>query len=160
THAPWTNFGNIDHANERPFSDLASDIAAGRLPRLAFVIPNNSNNMHDGSVAQGDAWLALNLPGMIEAVGPNGIVVLTWDENRSGSENRILTVLSGPRVKRGFVSDRPVNHYTLLRTLCDALALPTPGAAAAEQPMLDIWVSPASGAKAMEQPGATPTIGS
>ena len=159
-HAPWTNFGNIDHRNERPYAELAADIAAGRLPRLAFVIPNNSNNMHDGSVAQGDDWLARNLPGMIEAVGPNGIVVLTWDENRSGSENRILTVVSGPRVKRGFVSDRPVNHYTMLRTLCDGLALPPPGAAAAERPMLDIWVNPAGDPKAEQEPGATRSTGS
>src|SRR5262249_16841249 len=138
----------------------AADIAAGQLPRLAFVIPNNTDNMHDGSVTQGDAWLAQNLPGMIAAVGPNGMVVLTWDENRSGSENRILTVLSGPRVKSAFVPDRPVTHYTLLRTLCDALALPPPGAAAAERPMLDIWVNPAADAKALHEPPAGSTTGS
>jgi len=45
-HAPWTNFGNLDHRNERPYSDLAVDIAAGKLPALAFVIPNNNNNTH------------------------------------------------------------------------------------------------------------------
>src|SRR2546422_11576202 len=57
-HDPWTNFGNLDHQNERVFSDLASDIARGTLPNLAFVVPNNCNNSHDCSVGTADSWLS------------------------------------------------------------------------------------------------------
>lgn len=138
-HDPWTYFGNLDHQNERPYADLASDIAAGTLPALAFVIPNNNDNMHDRPVAFGDAWLARNLPAMIDAVGPRGAVVLTWDENDNGAGNQVLTVIAGAQVKPGFISDRPVSHYTLLRTICDALRLEAPGLAASETPIADIW---------------------
>ena len=138
-HDPWTDFGNLDHRNERPYTDLAADIAAGSLPVLAFVIPNNCHNTHSCPIATGDAWLAANLPAMLRAVGPRGVVVLTWDEDDDGPTNRILTVFQGALAKRGYVSDRPVTHYTLLRTICDALGLPPIGAAAYESPIADIW---------------------
>jgi len=60
---------------------------------------------------------------MIEAVGSRGIVVLTWDENDNGPRTRSWTLAVGAPVKHGFVSARAVNHYTLLRTICDALKL-------------------------------------
>jgi acid phosphatase len=155
-HAPWTNFDNLDHSNERPYTDLARDIAAGRLPSLAFVIPNNNNNTHNRRVPYGDAWLAGNLPAMIDAVGPHGVVLLTWDENDHGPTNQILTVAAGGAVKAGFVSAREVNHFTLLRTICDALALSPPGLAAREAPITDIWkepvVTPDDSSKRSSQP--------
>ena len=139
-HDPWTNFGNLNHQNERPYADLALDITAGKLPALAFVIPDNNNNMHSSPVSVGDTWLSKNMPRMLDAVGPNGIVVLTWDEDDHGSANQILTVIVGAPVQGGFVSVRAVTHYTLLRTICDALRLPSPGAAALEDPIKDIWL--------------------
>jgi acid phosphatase len=139
-HAPWTDFSNLDHRNERPFTDLARDIAAGRLPNLAFVIPDLCHDMHGCAVAEGDAWLAKNLPPMLSAVGPKGIVVLTFDEDDGGSANRILTVIAGEPVRKGYVSTRTVSHYTLLRTICDALGLPPMGAAGRESPISDIWI--------------------
>ena len=33
-----------------------------RVPRYAFITPNLDNDMHDGSIADGDAWLARELP--------------------------------------------------------------------------------------------------
>src|SRR5262249_19710383 len=80
-HNPWTNFGNLNHTNERPFSEFATDIASGRLPDLAFVIPNDCNNTHDCSVSTGDKWLADHVPAMLAALGPRGFLVLTWDED-------------------------------------------------------------------------------
>ena len=138
-HNPWTNFANLNHQNERPYTDLAKDIAAGKLPNLAFVTPNQRDDMHSGSLAKGDAWLSRNLPAMVKAVGPQGIVVLTWDEDDDGPSNHILTVAAGGPVKAGYVSPRRSSHYTLLRTICDALKLPAFGAARSETPNSDIW---------------------
>jgi acid phosphatase len=143
-HDPWTYYSNLNHANERPYTDLASDIAAGRLPRLAFVIPNNCHNTHDEgacTVAVGDAWLAANLPAMIAAVGPRGVVILTWDEDDFTKVNRILTVMSGPLIRRGYVSTRAIDHYTVLRTIGDGLGLKPIGAAAHVAPITDVWRS-------------------
>jgi len=143
-HAPWTNFANLEHGNERPFSDLARDAAAGQLPALAFVVPNLCNSGHNCPISVADAWLAEHVPAMLEAVGPKGIVVLTFDEDDGGPTNRILTVAAGAPIKRGYVSARTVSHYTLLRTVCESLGLPAFGAAKAEKPITDIW---ARGAK-------------
>jgi acid phosphatase len=142
-HAPWTQFSNLDHQRERRFEDLATDISRGTLPRLAFVTPNQCNNTHDCPVATGDAWLAANMPAFIQAAGPTGFVILTWDEDDNNHNNHILTVFAGGLVKSGFVSSRTITHYTVLRTICDALGVTPPGAAANEAPISDVWVPPA-----------------
>lgn len=141
-HAPWTHFGNLTHLNERPYADLDADIAAGTLPRLAFVIPDQCNDSHNGgacSIELADAWLAARVPQYLNAVGPNGIVVLTWDEDDNQADNHILTVFSGPLVRSGYVSSRYATHYTVLRTLTEALGLAPFGAAVQETPLDDIW---------------------
>jgi acid phosphatase len=143
-HCPWTHFGNLNPLNERPYTDLAVDIANGTLPTLAFVTPNNCHNTHDCAVSVGDAWLAANIPAMLSAVGPNGLVVLTWDEDNGLSGNQILTVFAGASVRPGLFSMQLISHYTVLRTICDALGVSPFGTAVGEIPIVDVWVSPSS----------------
>jgi acid phosphatase len=138
-HAPWTDFSNLDHNNERPYSDLGPDIAAGQLPSLAFVVPNQCNSTHDCSITTGDDWLAANLPQMLQAMGRRGVLILTWDEDDGASGNHILTVFAGPTVKSGYSHTPSENHYSVLRTICEALGLPPMGAAASVPPITDIW---------------------
>jgi phospholipase C len=146
-HDPWVSYSNLDHANERPYADLALDIAAGQLPNLAFVVPNNCDNSHNSTtagcgVADADVWLSQQLPAMIAAVGPRGLVVLTWDEDDDSEGNQVLTVFSGGLVQSGAVSNRSITHYTVVRTVCDALGIAPVGAAASEQPITDVWLLP------------------
>jgi acid phosphatase len=144
-HAPWTYFSNLDHLNERPLSDLLPDIAAGHLPALAFVVPNQCNSTHDCSIQTGDDWLAANIPFLLAALGPRGVLILTWDEDDGASYNHILTVFAGARVKSGFSHVNVENHYSVVRTICDALRLPPMGEAANEAPIADIWTTPIPG---------------
>jgi acid phosphatase len=146
-HDPWVSYSNLDHTRERPYTDLALDIAANTLPNLAYVIPNNCHNSHNSTtpgctIADADVWLSQNLPAMISAVGPRGLVVLTWDEDDNSVGNHILTMFVGPQVMPGVTSNRQINHYTVLRTICDALELPAVGAAFSELPITDVWQSP------------------
>jgi hypothetical protein len=67
-------------------------------------------------------------------------VILTWDEDDDYHQNHILTVFAGGLVKSGYVSNRVINHYTVLRTICDALAIQPFGAAVNETPITDVWV--------------------
>jgi hypothetical protein len=143
-HEPWTCFSNLDHARERPYVDLVSDIAAGTLPNLVFVIPNNCQNTHNSTtpgcgIADGDAWLAANLPALRTALGPTGLLILTWDEDDNFAGNHILTVFTGPRVLPGAVSARTIAHATVVRTICDALGFPPFGGAGAQAPIDDVW---------------------
>src|SRR5438093_1018514 len=86
-HHPCPDFSNLNHSKECPYSQLATDIVAGKLPALSFVVPNMCNDMHDCSVSTGDTWLSNHLPAMISAVGPRGLVILTWDEDDKSSSN-------------------------------------------------------------------------
>jgi phosphatidylinositol-3-phosphatase len=146
-HEPWTNFTNLDHTRERPYTDLAADLAAGKLPRLVFVIPNNCHNSHNDGVAGCDAraadrWLATALPPLIETAGPRGLVILTWDEDDKKTGNHVLTVFAGGAVRSGVVSARRITHYTVVRTIGDGLGLEPFGLAAHETPIDSIWAVP------------------
>jgi acid phosphatase len=143
-HEPWTNFGNLDHTRERPYTDLATDLAAGTLPRLVYVIPSNCHNSHNSKVAgcdarAADAWLSEALPPLIAAAGPHGLVILTWDEDDKDAANHILTVFAGGAVRAGAVVSRRVTHYTLVRTIGDGLGLEPFGLATHETPIEGIW---------------------
>ena len=147
-HAPWTLFSNLTQSNARPWSDFAADLAARRLPALAFVLPNNCHNSHNlvpgCGPAEADAWMAEALPPVLRALGPRGVLILTWDEDDKKTDNHILTVFAGPLVRPGAVSAQPVTHLTVLRTICDLLGLKPIGAAAREAPIRGVWaVSPA-----------------
>jgi acid phosphatase len=146
-HDPWTYFTNVDHQNERPYSDLAADIAANALPNLVYVVPNNCHNGHNSSTpgcgaADADYWLSQNVPQILNALGPNGLFVLTWDEDDNASGNRILTVFVGPHVQPGVVSNVSVSHYTMVRTWCDALGVPPMNLAVNENPIDNVWQEP------------------
>jgi phosphatidylinositol-3-phosphatase len=57
-HNPWETFADAQHVEEE-FAVFPSDFT--KLPSISFVIPNDDNNMHDGSIEQGDAWLRQHL---------------------------------------------------------------------------------------------------
>ena len=49
-------------ANDVPYSQLATDLTNNALPAFSFITPNLIDDMHDGTIAQGDAWLSSDLP--------------------------------------------------------------------------------------------------
>jgi phosphoesterase family protein len=142
-HHPCPDFTNLNHSNECPFTHFATDVAAGKLPALSFVAPNMCNDTHDCSTTTGDNWLASHIPAMISAVGPRGLVIITWDEDDKSSGNHILTVFAGPAVKTNYVCTATVNHYTVVRVICDVLGLAPFSNAASKTTPIDIW-NPAS----------------
>ena len=143
-HCPWTDWGNLNHANERPYGDLAGDMLAGTLPDLAFVVPDLCHDTHNycgvDTIQIGDDWLSANMPAMIQAVGPRGVVILTWDEDDGSDGNHILTVFSGAIAKKGYLSQRYINFFVMVRTITDALGLPAFAEAANASPVTDVWV--------------------
>ena len=142
-HCPWADWGNLNHANERPYGDLATDIGQGTLPSLAFVIPNICDDTHNecgaDTILFGDIWLANNLPAMIDGVGSRGLVIVTWDEDDGSDGNHILTVFASPLAKSGYVSKRYINHFVVCRTICDGLGISSFAEAAGVDPITDIW---------------------
>jgi hypothetical protein len=141
-HVPWANFSNIPPANSMPFSAFpASDFAS--LPTVSFVIPDNDNNMHDGSIAQGDAWLNRQLSGYANwAKANNSLLIVTWDEDDQsslqGSRNQIPTVFYGAHVQPGTYNEQ-ISHYNVLSTLEQMYGLPKTGNAANAPIIATIW---------------------
>ncbi|MQS15216.1 acid phosphatase [Streptomyces kaniharaensis] len=136
-HNPWVDFGALPPGVNLPFSAFPHDYAA--LPAVSFVVPNLTNDMHDGSVTQGDTWLKDNLAGYADwARTHNSLLVITWDEDDGSQDNRIPTVVVGQQVNPGTYDER-TDHYRLLRTLEDAYGLHPVGASAGVTAVGDIW---------------------
>jgi hypothetical protein len=136
-HSPWTNFPAVPAASNQPFTAFPTDYS--KLPAVSYVIPNLNDDMHDGPVATGDAWLKNNLGGYISwAKTHNSLFILTFDEDDGGGPNQIPTIMAGQQVVPGSYSET-INHYSVLRTITDAFGIAAPGAAATAAPITDVW---------------------
>lgn len=135
-HNPWESFSNA-LATGRNLREFPDDFT--KLPTVSFVIPNLDNDMHDGSVTTGDEWLAAHIGAYAEwATNHNSLLIVTFDEDDYGAENRIPTIMYGARVRPGRYVGR-ISHYNVLRTLLDMYELPAFAEAAAASPILDVW---------------------
>ncbi|MEE6178440.1 alkaline phosphatase family protein [Mycobacterium sp. 050134] len=138
-HVPWANFTNVPPGDSLPFSAFPMGNYAS-LPTVSFVIPNNDDNMHDGSIPQGDAWLNQELSGYANwAVANNSLLIVTWDEDdNSTTRNQIPTVFYGAHVRPGAYPEQ-ISHYNVLSTLEQMYGLPKIGLAANAPAITDIW---------------------
>ncbi|MGH3010093.1 MAG: alkaline phosphatase family protein [Gaiellaceae bacterium] len=96
---------------------LASALRRGRLPSFAFVTPNLCDDMHDCSIATGDAWLRRWISAIITSESYRSgttAIFITFDEG-SGS-NHVATLVVAPSTPSGTRSSTPFNHYSLLKT--------------------------------------------
>ena len=149
-HNPWVNWQDATiplPANKLPASVnmpcagyFPTPANYASLPTLCFVIPNQLDDMHDGTVAQGDAWLQANLSAYASwCLSNNSLLVVTWDEDDSASGNHIATIFYGPMVVP-CPYGQTVNHYSVLRTLEDMFALPHDAGSATATSITNIWV--------------------
>jgi hypothetical protein len=139
-HAPWVNFSNVPGSDSVPFSTFPASSNFGSLPTLSFVIPNLDNDMHDGTVAQGDNWLQQHLSSYAEwAKANNSLLIVLWDESNDYLfPNRIPVIFYGANVKTGTYNEK-IDHYNLLSTLEQMYGLPKAGHAANASAITDIW---------------------
>ncbi len=143
-HAPFLYYDDVVRSPSRcrdlvGFGALASDLRRGQLPRFIWITPNLCDDMHDCSVATGDRFLARTVPPLLRELGPHGFLILTWDEGDASSTagccsgaaagGNIATIVAGPGARRGARTAKPVDHYGVLATIEEALALPSLGAA-------------------------------
>lgn len=91
-----------------------------------LIVPNMCNDMHDCSVATGDAFLKKLVPRIQAAMAKQpGVLFITWDEGGSsvGGGGRVATLVIGPGVRPGYRSAVRHDHYSLLRTIENAWGL-------------------------------------
>ncbi|HEX6934067.1 MAG TPA: alkaline phosphatase family protein [Streptosporangiaceae bacterium] len=140
-HVPWTDFSGLPSATNQPFTGFAANGFAG-LPTVSFVIPDLCHDMHDCSVATGDAWLRAHLAGYARwARAHDSLLIVTFDEDDGGSANHVTTIITGQQVRPGRYHT-PIDHYNVLRTIEQAYGLPFRGEARTHYPITSIWRHP------------------
>ena len=138
-------------SNDVPYPNLANDLASNTLPAFSFITPNLIDDMHDGTVAQGDSWLASNLPVILnskEYQAGNTAVFITWDEGSGGypiedcddtgsTDNscHVPTIVISPSTPAGTTSGAFFDHYSLLGTTEQLLGLAELGQASSSPTM-------------------------
>lgn len=159
-NAPANN--HVPFSCNQPFAAFPTDAAGyATLPTVSFVVPNQQNDMHDGSVAQGDAWLKSQiLDGYYQwAKTHNSLLIVTFDEDANNTPtNQITTIFAGALVKPGTYPEtninppdaRPpdglitptgtaMNHYNVLRTIEEMFGLTPFGGSVNTPPLTDIF---------------------
>lgn len=132
-HNPWVNWqglgvNQVPPSVNQPFAAFPSDYS--QLPDLAIVVPNQQNNMHDGTISMADQWILKHIIPYAEwAMTHNSLLIITWDEDESASRNRIPTIFFGPMVRAGVV-DSTYTLHNLQRTLAELRGAGGSGSAA------------------------------
>ena len=119
-HNPWVNWQQVGSGphpantlpptTNLPFSLFPTDYATCRRCPSS---PNLLNDMHDGSIAQGDAWLAANLNGY--PVGQDAhCLLVTFDEDEAPPPIKSNTVVRS-RVRPGVTTNQFISQLHLLR---------------------------------------------
>jgi acid phosphatase len=116
------------HNPEVYYTDLAGPVCNGTdlplsslnyssLPAFSFVTPNLIHDIHNGTPAQGDAWLSTYVP-KFQAAGATVIVV--FDEgntsDQAGGGGHVFADISGAHVTAG-TNGTSYDHYGLLHGL-------------------------------------------
>ncbi len=112
-------------AHERPFTQLASDLAHHTEGRYNFITPNLCDDMHDScspsfnAVEQGDSWLSQQIPMIMNSTAykDGGVIFITWDEAASGDGPIGMIVLSPAAKGHGYSNTIHYTHSSTLRTV-------------------------------------------
>jgi acid phosphatase len=132
-HNPFVYYTDISaascQANVVDYSHLATDLAsAATTSSYVFITPNMCNDMHDCSIATGDAWLSKSVPTILGSPAftqQHSLLLLVWDEDDHSAGNQVALIAVGWKVKTGYVSTTRYTHYSLLRTVEAAWGLPS-----------------------------------
>ncbi len=165
-HNPFAYFDDINgwdgkafHPEQRcnahvvDYGQLDADIAGHALPSYVFITPNLDDDMHDGSVSQGDSWLANEVPKLLatDSYKNGGVIFLLWDEGGGSpaSDDPPFMAIS-PNAAHGMKSQTDYDTSSYLLTVQSVLGLqPLPCAAAADRSttaaMADLFTVPLTG---------------
>jgi hypothetical protein len=118
-----------------PTGSLIHAIETNSLPTFSYITPNLNHDMHNGSVAAGDAWLRSYLMPLFRSQSYEDgqtVVFVIWDEaNKSNSS--LPNLIIAPTARSG-ADALPINGFTVLRATENMLGLPYLGCATGVPP--------------------------
>lgn len=142
-HNPAINFGAIANdpaqcANIQPLRGFEPTAAPFEL-----IVPNLINDMHNGTIAQGDAFLAAFVPEITSSAAFNAgsVLFITFDEGSTNAGSfgddggHIATLIIAPGMPAGYRTGAYADHLSILRTAEDVLGLPCLAGACAREPL-------------------------
>jgi phosphatidylinositol-3-phosphatase len=163
-HNPFVYLSDVVNSapqalNIVPFSVLQTDLAAGTVPNLVYLLPDAENDAHDcpngalacpdvDKVTAADAWLRTNLDPLItNPAFANSVFIIEFDEALDSDVapggvggGHIPIVIVGAHVKAGFQSVTMYQHQSALRLMTDLLRLTDhPGLSATAPSMAEFF---------------------
>jgi acid phosphatase len=178
-HNPVTNWMNDTNptANQYPsslnqpfttFQDIMNSPGGfANLPTVSYVVPDQTYDMHDGTIQQGDDWIKTNIIDtyLPWAITHNSLLIVTWDEDGDNTAtNQIATIFAGAKVRPGNYTETnlnannpdvattdpgiktptgtAMNHWNVLSTVEDVYGLSHVGNSANRRPVMDIFTVP------------------
>src|SRR5437867_7383453 len=84
-----------------------------------WFTPTDGHNMHDNSVASGDAWIQSWVPGLLTAMGTKKAALILMFDEAYTSPPYIYMSFSGPATKLAYKSTASYSHYSLAKLLED-----------------------------------------
>lgn len=138
-HNPTANYTDLPSSVNDTWAQFPSSSSYASLPTVSIVDPNLNDDMHDGTIQQGDTWLKNNLSAYVTwAMSNNSLLIVTWDENDGSAGNQVATIFAGANIKTGKYSEK-VTHYRVLRTIEDAYGLTPLGKSASVLPITNVF---------------------
>jgi phosphatidylinositol-3-phosphatase len=144
----------VDRQRIVGFRPLSQDLRHAHLPRFSWIAPSVYHDGHRHSLRAADAYAARTIPPVLHALGPDGVLYLTWDEGRRSDRTgfggrpgggHVALIAAGGAARRNARVGVPANHYALLRTIEANFGLPQLGTAGASTtPLLSGLLRPAS----------------
>ena len=125
-HEPAISFTDISRKPARCARITRLSSFSPTAANFELIVPNMTNDMHDGSIAQGDAFLRAFVPRITgSSAFASSVLVITWDEGTTslGGGGRVATLVVSPRTRPGTRATTAHNHYSLLRTIENAWGL-------------------------------------
>ena len=137
----------VQQQNVVPFTQFATDLAAGALPNYAMIVPNLCNDAHDCPLATADAWLETNIAPLIESAAfqRDGLLIILFDESGRDKTNgggRVAWVAVSGKGKRAYQSTTLYQHQSTLRLSLNALGVTAFPNRAATAPDMDEFFTP------------------
>jgi Phosphoesterase family len=124
-------------AHWQPLTQMFTDLqSAATTPNFVWADANDCSDMEACGIAAGDSWLSSTLPKIFSSPAwttQRSLLILTWDEDGNnspggfgpGQTNQVATILVGSQntVKTGYQSGARYDHYSVARTIEQALGL-------------------------------------
>jgi len=150
-HVPVAYFTDVQNSSAQqqnlvPFTQFATDLAAGNLPNYSFITPNGCDDAHDCALSTADTWLKSNIDPLLKnsTFQKDGLLIVVFDESGNDNTNgggRVVCALISPAFsKLGYQSTTVYQHQSLLRLTLEGLGVTVlPGASSSAPAMWEFF---------------------